>query len=812
MASYLNLPRQLSEFAASLIPALVENFRHIEQWAKKHTKASDTLHADTVASGVATGGTMTDNGDGTIDVAAGTCYLRATDDANAELLHHSFPASASLAMTDVDVNFVFVEYNSGTPQVITSLSQSHDGRTKVGLGRAYRQGTTCHIVNAGESVIEVMQRVQSRFVQVDGSIVRASGGAVGGSGTLNVTVTAAVLFGGLTDFTTSSFDSSGADTFDYYYRDGGGGWTRVADQSAVSDTHYDDGTGVLEALLPNKYGAHWVYLCSDSHVEILYGQDTYGTLAAAQEAQPPSTLPDKVLTFSTLVAKVIVLKDGGTFAEVQSAFLTSFTITPTTDHGGLSGLDDAADHTWASLIDGTRAFPGEVAGITPTAAASLARKDYVDTAIDTDVSAHVGAADPHADRAYADALDHDHATPIAAHAAEADPHTVYVLADGTRVFSGEVTIDSGGLKVKNAGLTADEAIVVEKEDIEASYIQWQSVGGGEWGRIGVNANDHLVIEAEQADKDLVLITEDGVEGSHDRIRIYGDGRTSFLDKYGAEWGHVDDDSWRLCYDLTDAIEFYNKTTAGTGAKFDEGGLYLYGADPYTNAHAWLTLDSPAAGGDYDDQTAGISIGEGGKMGAAAGHLVYTGDGYLYLGGGVVTLGDAVPMAYPALRIDYNSAEHAAKGNWTFDNPPDMGHAAHCSVYMSADEPISLNTNEILDWDTEAVDEDGFHEGVTNPSRLTCNGAGLYDVEAQVGWITVSTSGTRRVILKRNGTEIARVSQTGSAGDPTYQQIGRKYVCADGDYFEIEVRTEGVANSVDGGANDSWFEMTRLRAD
>ena len=49
-----------------------------------------------------------------------------------------------------------------------------------------------------------------------------------------------------------------------------------------------------------------------------------------------------------------------------------------TDHGTLSGLEDAADHQYASLVDGTRPFTGVVAGILPVADADLATKLYVD--------------------------------------------------------------------------------------------------------------------------------------------------------------------------------------------------------------------------------------------------------------------------------------------------------------------------------------------------------------------------------------------------------------------------------------------------
>lgn len=52
----------------------------------------------------------------------------------------------------------------------------------------------------------------------------------------------------------------------------------------------------------------------------------------------------------------------------------------TTDHGSLSGLGDD-DHPQYSLASGARAFTGTVGGITPTLAAHLATKGYVDTQI-----------------------------------------------------------------------------------------------------------------------------------------------------------------------------------------------------------------------------------------------------------------------------------------------------------------------------------------------------------------------------------------------------------------------------------------------
>jgi hypothetical protein len=121
---------------------------------------------------------------------------------------------------------------------------------------------------------------------------------------------------------------------------------------------------------------------------------------------------------------------------------------------------------------------------------------------------------------------------------------------------------------------------------------------------------------------------------------------------------------------TPSLYFYNDTDAGmyhdgTRVVFAEAGtgvfsykasegLIIYGSDPYTTKHAWLTLYPPSTGGNYDDGSAGITIGESGKMGSAAMHLIYTGDGYGRIGTGTVTLGAAATMpTYTRMSMVYN---------------------------------------------------------------------------------------------------------------------------------------------------------------
>ena len=139
----------------------------------------------------------------------------------------------------------------------------------------------------------------------------------------------------------------------------------------------------------------------------------------------------------------------------------------TTNHSLLTNLS-ADDHTQYILADGTRAFTGTVNGVTPTANAHLATKGYVD-ANDSDTTNHSLltnlSADDHtqyiladgtraftgtvngvtptanahlATKAYVDANDSDTTNHSALSNLSADDHTQYILADGTRAFTGTV--------------------------------------------------------------------------------------------------------------------------------------------------------------------------------------------------------------------------------------------------------------------------------------------------------------------------------------------------------------------------------------
>ncbi len=289
-----------------------------------------------LSSGFCSGGAFTSNGNGTVSVALGCGAIRATNVLGAEILAFDWAANTSVSLTDNTTNYIYVDYNSGSPIVASATSQPTDYRTKVLLGKIYREGSTLHLFKAGMKVSEVANNLIARLVQQGGEAARTSGSVTSETGTRNVKVTAGVVWGGLTRNTTPELDTNVTGTFKYFYYNGSG-W-QESDATQINNLQYNDTSSGLTGLSSNQYGIHWVYVGSDGCVHVIYGNDSF-TLADAEAEQPPTLLPNIVSEFTFLSAKIIVKVNATNFTEVQSAFDISFSSGASALHNELGGLD-----------------------------------------------------------------------------------------------------------------------------------------------------------------------------------------------------------------------------------------------------------------------------------------------------------------------------------------------------------------------------------------------------------------------------------------------------------------------------------------
>ena len=319
----------------------------------------------TQSSGKISGGNFRDNGDGTVEIGGGTGVIRASGATDIErAMFFNWSEDGALALTDDTTNYIYVKYNSGSPIVGATVTKSDcSNRDCILLGKVFREGTELHLVEAGMLITEATKNILSYITQVNGEVVRASGFVVGEYGERYLTSTNGVLFAGITRITTTGINTSGADTFEYYYYDGdlGDGEWVVNDVSQIDNANWNDVATGLDTLTSNRYGVHWVYGDNDGHLMVVYGQGDY-TLTNAEEAQPPSSLPNHVSEFGFLSAKIIVQEGKANLYAVKSAYDTVFTPGGAMDHGELTGLadDDHPQYVLHTEIDSESELESEL--------------------------------------------------------------------------------------------------------------------------------------------------------------------------------------------------------------------------------------------------------------------------------------------------------------------------------------------------------------------------------------------------------------------------------------------------------------------
>jgi hypothetical protein len=296
------------------------------------------------------GGYITDNGDGTVAISAGQGLVKDEDagpedvpasyhDGQASRLSEiTWEAVAALACTDEAYNYIYYDGSDGQLHVTTDF-YSISFTQAFTLGRVYRSGTEITIRLCGTNLWNFDRRVQL-FGEEVFPVVKAKGLVPSESGTRGIAVTAGVLWAELVNrFSIDAIDTAAASTFAAWYRNGSGGWTRATGQTQINNTNYDDGSGTLATLTANRYGVHWLYVVHDGNLHAVYGQGDY-TLAQADAAGPPATLPGLLAAYASLVGKVTVQKSATNLYSVEQPDSASFSSGAVADHGALAGLSD----------------------------------------------------------------------------------------------------------------------------------------------------------------------------------------------------------------------------------------------------------------------------------------------------------------------------------------------------------------------------------------------------------------------------------------------------------------------------------------
>ena len=142
-----------------------------------------------------TGGDITDNGDGTLTVDSGTAWAKETDSDTAIGVFFNFSADNSVPLTDLVTNYIYVDYNDGTPQMVVATSILTYGfkQDYVLVGTSFRDGTTSHFHHVDTVGIGRMGRVDMHHRE-ETAVHRSEGMVTSSVGTRNLGITAGVLY------------------------------------------------------------------------------------------------------------------------------------------------------------------------------------------------------------------------------------------------------------------------------------------------------------------------------------------------------------------------------------------------------------------------------------------------------------------------------------------------------------------------------------------------------------------------------------------------------------------------------------------
>lgn len=347
-----------------------------------YTSLEDWIN-NSQSAGKISGFELTDNDDGTIDITEGTGILKTSNSDIGETIMFDLAASTNVVLTDESINYILVDYNSGTPiyEVDTDIANV-DFNTEFVIGYCYlKNSVSADILEAGNKIPNYNNNNCARLFYR--GIERMTGASIGEKATLYLTSTEGVFYLGNCIVTTNSQDTETDGIESYYYYDGSD-WQVSSDRTIIDNTYYNDITSGLSELTANRYGVHWIYVCLEEDINVVFGQGNY-TLTQANNAEPPASIPDYLSKYAILAAKVIVKKSATSFISIQSAYTTKFTPGSANNHNDLSGLQGGTTDQYYHL---TSTEDGYYTGATAQSVLTTASPAFVGVSLSGTITAN----------------------------------------------------------------------------------------------------------------------------------------------------------------------------------------------------------------------------------------------------------------------------------------------------------------------------------------------------------------------------------------------------------------------------------------
>lgn len=162
----------------------------------------------TESAGVHIGCAVTDNGDGTVNISAGEAILRTSNSSSAPLVSVEFPAVNNLILNDTTNNFIFANYNAGTPAIQFSTLSSDVNDTDRGMvAVVQKNGLNLTILQLAGDAGDFERRITHRLRAAEG-FSKASGADMSEPSPLRLNMASGEFYYGVSEFITPNINTA----------------------------------------------------------------------------------------------------------------------------------------------------------------------------------------------------------------------------------------------------------------------------------------------------------------------------------------------------------------------------------------------------------------------------------------------------------------------------------------------------------------------------------------------------------------------------------------------------------------------------
>lgn len=295
----------------------------------------------------------------TLNITSCECNLYDNSGATGTLKHYIIPQSNTITLVDNTVNYIYIDYNSGTPiyKNTTDVLLINESNT-IPVNTILVTSGNPHLSDWDSLGNGLVNKLHKRLVKTQRHAYESGLRLSESNG--NIKINSGIVWRGAKSFDLLEVNSNGTNTsYWFFYKHVSGVWTLDLTTNTYNNTQYDDGTNLVAlGTGDNKFTINWIFRGVENyqHGYYILGNKGYKNLPTAIAETKIPELPTQISTHAILVGRVIV-EQNSNIITVESSFDGNiFTGSVINEHNQLSGLNvgDYQHLTYSEFIIATQ--------------------------------------------------------------------------------------------------------------------------------------------------------------------------------------------------------------------------------------------------------------------------------------------------------------------------------------------------------------------------------------------------------------------------------------------------------------------------